>query len=84
MHKRKAKKLELLKNNYEQELETLKNDSTLSWLPYDYRDSISYAYLFSYLNNMRANNLGEAINLYETEKHQARLETISALRANII
>ncbi|MDE6004445.1 MAG: zinc ribbon domain-containing protein [Oscillospiraceae bacterium] len=81
-HKKKAAKFIEKKGICDQELEMLKNDAVLSWLPYDYRDSTSFAYLFSYLNNMRASNLKEAINLYETEKHQARLEMISAITAN--
>jgi hypothetical protein len=69
------------KQSYETTLQSLKNDETLSWLPYDYRDSTSFTYLYTYLTNMRANSLKEAINLYETEKHQARLELISAVTA---
>lgn len=69
------------KQSYETTLQSLKNDQALSWLPYDYRDSTSFTYLYTYLTNMRANSLKEAINLYETEKHQARLELISAVTA---
>ncbi len=79
--KKKAAGLTADRSKYVNELETLKSDAVLSWLPYDYRDSTSFAYLFSYMNNMRASTLKEAINLYETEKHQARLELISALTA---
>ncbi|MDE6665865.1 MAG: zinc ribbon domain-containing protein [Ruminococcus sp.] len=80
-HKKKSETLLSEKSNYEQELEILKNDAVLYWLPYDYRDSESFAYLFSYINNMRASSLKEAINLYETEKHHTRLELISAITA---
>ncbi|MBQ7834830.1 MAG: hypothetical protein IJ385_03515 [Ruminiclostridium sp.] len=51
-----------------------KSDPSLSWLPMAYRDSVSFQFIASYIQNMRANNLQEAINLFETEKHQARLE----------
>lgn len=79
--KKEAAALTQEKETLESTLVSLKNDPTLSWLPYDYRDSTSFTYLYSYLTNMRANNLTEAINLYETEKHQARLELISAVTA---
>lgn len=69
------------KQSYETTLQSLKNDPSLSWLPYDYRDGTSFTYLYTYLTNMRANTLTEAINLYETEKHQARLELLSAVSA---
>ncbi len=64
-----------------QQLETLKNDVSLAWLPYDYRDSVSFRYMYGYLQNMRANNLQEAINLLELEKHQAVVETLTAISA---
>ena len=79
--KKEAKTLTAEKQTLENTLVSLKNDETLSWLPYDYRDSTSFTYLYTYLTNMRANSLKEAINLYETEKHQARLELISAVTA---
>ena len=62
-------------------IEDLKKDSAIAWLPYDYRDSTAFAYIFQYVQNFRANSLKEAINLYETEKHQARLKAMSALTA---
>ena len=64
-----------------QQLETLKNDASLAWLPYDYRDSVSFRYMYGYLQNMRANNLQEAINLFELEKHQAVVEAMTAISA---
>ena len=64
-----------------QQLETLKNDASLAWLPYSYRDSISFRYMYGYLQNMRANNLQEAINLFELEKHQAVVEAMTAISA---
>ena len=63
------------------ELETLKNDAVLTWLPYNYRNSTAFAMMYGYLNNMRANNLTEAINLLETEMHQARVELLSTISA---
>lgn len=69
-----------LENNKAQ-LEALKNDASLAWLPYDYRDSTSFRYMFGYLQNMRANTLQEAINLFEVEKHQAVVKAYSAISA---
>lgn len=63
------------------ELETLKNDQSLAWLPYDYRDSTYFAMMYGYIRNMRANSLQQAINLLETELHQARVELASQLTA---
>ena len=83
-YKARTKNLSALKeqrNNDERTLETLKNDAVLQWLPYDYRDSTAFAYIYQYIVNLRADNLREAINLYENEKHQARLELISAISA---
>ena len=65
----------------QRELETLKNDAALTWLPYNYRNSTAFAMMYNYLNNMRANNLTEAINLLETEMHQARVELLSSISA---
>ena len=63
------------------QLEALKNEPAILWLPYNYRTSFAYAYLVSYVTDMRANNLQEAINLFETEMHQFRLELAAAGRA---
>ena len=65
----------------QRELETLRNDAVLTWLPYNYRNSTAFAMMYGYLNNMRANNLTEAINLLETEMHQARVELLSTISA---
>ncbi len=61
-------------NKLNAQLTTYKNDPVLYWLPAAYRDSFSFTQIASYIQNMRANNIQEAINLLETEKHQARLE----------
>ena len=61
------------------EIQTLKSDKTLEWLPNQYRDPFAFANMFSYMLNMRASNLKEAINLYEMELHQARLEQLSVM-----
>lgn len=58
----------------EQELDKIHNDPSLSWLPSDYRNSIVAGKIIEYLANMRAKTLQEALNLLETEMHQARLE----------
>lgn len=56
-------------------------DPLMSWLPNDYRNS-SYAFkIIEYLSNMRAKTLQEALNLLETEKHQATMEAIAAIGA---
>ncbi len=80
-YKKQLEEAKQTKSKYESELSVLRNDAVLSWLPYDYRDSTSFAMLYSYIRNMRANSLKEAINLLETEKHQARVELMTALSA---
>lgn len=77
-NRKKVKQFKSKISECEETLENLKKDNSLAWLPYDYRDFTSFAYIFQYIQNSRANSLKEAINLYETEKHQARLEAISA------
>lgn len=56
-----------------------RSDPSLSWLPPAYRDSFSWEKIGEYIVNLRANTLQEAINLLETEQHQARLEFMAAL-----
>ena len=76
------KKVNSLQVQIDKECETLanmKNDSTLNWLPFNYRDSFSYKYIAQYIHNGRAYNLKEAINLLETEQHQARMELLAAM-----
>ena len=59
----------------------LSSDPLMSWLPSDYRNSSDAFKVIEYLSNMRAKTLQEALNLLETEKHQATLETIAAIGA---
>lgn len=61
------------------DLTQLKSDPVLNWLPMDYRHSIAYNAIISYIINMRANTLQEAINLFETELHQARVEMYTVM-----
>ena len=63
------------------EIERIKADPSLSWLPYNYRSSVEFGLIVGYINNMRAHNLTDAINLLETEMHRARVELNSAAAA---
>lgn len=56
-------------------------DPAISWLPNDYRNSTCARKILEYLANMRATTLQEAINLLETERHQATMEAIAAINA---
>lgn len=79
-----SKKRKDIERQISEETTTLNNykqDSSLSWLPYDYRSGVSFVYLYTYIHNLRANTLTEAINLFETEMHQARMEMISTITA---
>lgn len=64
------------------QMEILRNDPVLFWLPPLYRHSVAYNCIASYVINMRANTLQEALNLYETERHQARVEIYSMIGAS--
>ena len=77
--KRKQKSLYEQIDKINEEIAVLQNDSSLLWLPVKYRHTFAYRNIADYLNNMRANNLQEALNLYETELHQTRLEIYSAV-----
>lgn len=63
------------------EHERLIADPCLAWLPPDYRNSTAWEKIAGYLTNMRASTLQDAVNLYETEAHQERLESIAAIGA---
>lgn len=66
-------------NKANKQLEILRNDPVLFWLPPLYRHSNAFNYIAEYVVNMRANTLQEALNLYETEQHQARVELYSLM-----
>ena len=53
----------------------------LSWLPPKYRNTIYINKIIEYLANMRAKTLQEAVNLLETEIHQATMENLAAIGA---
>ena len=78
------KKNKLVKENEEnnksikQEIYELQCDKSLDWLPVNYREPIPFDCIYRYLLDKRANNLQEALNLFETELHQARMEQIAA------
>lgn len=77
------KKTKLNKENDEnnkvinQEIYELQCDKSLDWLPVNYREPIPFDCIYRYLLDKRANNLQEALNLFETELHQARMEQIA-------
>ncbi|MCR5518229.1 MAG: zinc-ribbon domain-containing protein [Lachnospiraceae bacterium] len=77
LFKMKSNNIKRKLQGLENELANLKSDNSLSWLPYSYRDSKSYNCIASYIINQRATSLKDAINLYETEKHQSRVEMLS-------
>lgn len=79
LFKNKAKSTQREVNKECETLANMKNDSTLNWLPFNYRDSFSYKFIAQYIHNGRAYNLKEAINLLETEQHQARMELLAAM-----
>ena len=56
-------------------------DPAISRFPPDYRNSVYARKNIEYLTNMRAKTLQEALNLLETEMHQAKMEAIAAIGA---
>lgn len=63
------------------ELAKICSDPMLSWLPPDYRYCLAIDKITGYLYNMRAKTLQEALNLFETEKHQFNMELMAAFGA---
>lgn len=80
--KRETILLEINKRNaeLEQAQADLQNDIAPYWghvtsiIPHDYAMPAIYDRICSYLVNLRADNMKEAINLFETELHQRKLE----------
>lgn len=77
--KKKARMSQYFKNA--QEIEALKLNVALVWLPESYRHPYCYYNIAEYISNGRADNLKEALNLLETQMHQERLE--AAALANL-
>jgi hypothetical protein len=67
----------------DQEISRLKSDVSLQWLPPQYLNTYAYNTIYTYVVNNRVRNFQEALNLYETEMHRARLEMIAASNNNI-
>lgn len=65
----------------EAELDRAHANPALSWLPPEYRNTIYINKIIEYLANMRAKTLQEALNLLETEIHQATMENLAAIGA---
>lgn len=61
----------------------MQNDTTLAWLPAEYRTGSCLTAIIGYVQNGRADSLKEAINLLENEMHQQRMENAAAVGAYI-
>lgn len=57
-----------------QEVQTLYRNHISSWYPIDYCSVDASEFFYNVVNNYRADNLKEAINLYEMTLHQRRVE----------
>lgn len=57
-----------------QEVQTLYRNYIGSWYPIDYCSVDAAEFFYNTVNNYRADNLKEAINLYEMTLHQRRIE----------
>lgn len=79
--KNKQKSMHKNIDKINEEIIVLQNNFSLSWLPAKYRLTVPYHHIAEYVSDMRANNLKEALNLYETELHQARLEIYAAVNS---
>ncbi len=83
-HKQKKYKSRLIKieEKLKQNINLLQNDSIL---PKAYWNSFAVAKIIDYIRNLRADNLKEAINLFENElKHIEQIEKIDKMQENII
>lgn len=76
-HNKRKARIPVVLNKHDE----LCSDPLMSWLPNDYRNSSDAFKIIEYLSNMRAKTLQEALNLLETEKHQATMEAIAAIGA---
>ena len=57
-----------------QQVQTIYQNRISSWYPVDYCTVDAVEFFYNAINNYRADNLKEAINLYETTLHQRRIE----------
>ena len=53
-------------------------DQIQTFVPPNYRYSTAVYKFCDYLNNSRANNIKDAVNLYEEEMHRMRMENLQA------
>ena len=67
----------------EGDIANMQNDTTLAWLPAEYRTGSCLTAIIGYVQNGRADSLKEAINLLENEMHQQRMENAAAVGAYI-
>lgn len=58
-----------------QQVQIVYQERLSSWYPVNYCSVDAVEFFYNAINNYRADNLKEAINLYETHLHQQRVET---------
>ncbi|MBQ2349072.1 MAG: hypothetical protein II388_12020 [Clostridia bacterium] len=75
--KKKKQKLAAATEEYSKIL----SDSSLAWMPVDYRNSGCISKVAEYIRNNRADTLRECINLLEVEMHQNRMERTALVGA---
>lgn len=64
--------IDSLEEKYASMMESIKDQ--ISKIPPDYRYSTAIESFYKYVNNQRADNIRDAMNLYEEEMHRLRLE----------
>ena len=74
----KAKIQELERN-----VAIIQGDSTLAWLPAEYRTGSCLDAIIGYVQNGRADSLKEALNLLEADMHRQRMEEAAVVGAYI-
>lgn len=77
MRKRGKQKQEEAQKKIDEEKQhfiSIANKPELSFIPPDYRHTLCIVRLYNYFVNGRVNTMQEAVNLYETEAHQERME----------
>ncbi len=81
MQKKKADEAQQRCDTAKQRHLQLRSSAELSFIPPDYRYSFCIQKIRSYLANSRAMTMQEAVNLYENEAHQERMEQAASIGA---
>lgn len=78
--KKKLAKKSLQYNHIKRKIDSILENYDIEIIPEDYRSDEQVKYIYKVLKNQRANNIQQAVNLYEEEQHRARMEAFEEER----